>query len=93
MKQPVYYWDPVIAPSSLLFYSGKMFPAWKGNAFFGGLASQKIVRLTLEGDKVVGEEWLLADREERFRDIREAPDGALYMVTDEGRVLRLRADS
>jgi aldose sugar dehydrogenase len=91
MTQPVYYWDPVIAPSGLLFYSGKMFPAWKGNAFIGGLGSSKLVRLTLEGDRVTGEEWLVADREERYRDVREAPDGAIWLVAEEGKLLRIAA--
>ena len=89
MEQPVYYWDPVIAPSSLLFYSGDMFPAWKGSAFFGGLGGQKLVRLTLEGDRVIGEEWLLTEREERYRDVRQAPDGAIWLATDEGKLIRL----
>lgn len=91
MRQPVYYWDPVIAPSSLLFYSGDMFPAWKDSAFFGGLGGQKLVRLTLEGDRVISEEWLLADREERYRDVREGPDGAIYLLSDEGKLLRVAA--
>jgi aldose sugar dehydrogenase len=91
MQQPVYYWDPVIAPSGLLFYSGKMFPGWKGNAFIGGLGSSKLVRLTLDGDRVVGEEWLVSDREERYRDVREAPDGAIWLVAEEGKLLRLAA--
>jgi aldose sugar dehydrogenase len=82
-EQPVYYWDPVIAPSGAQFYSGKAFPAWRGNLFVGGLKDQKLVRLTLENARVSGEEHLLADRGERVRDVREGPDGALYVVTDE----------
>jgi glucose/arabinose dehydrogenase len=94
MEQPVYYWDPVIAPSGMVFYSGKLFPAWRGSLFVGGLGSQNLVRLSLDGDKVVGEERLLQDlqpQRERIRDVVEGPDGALYLVTDspKGRVLKL----
>ena len=83
-EQPVYYWDPVIAPSGAQFYSGKLFPAWKGNLFVGGLKQKALVRLMLENDRVVGEEHLFADRGHRIRDVREGPDGALYVVTDQG---------
>ena len=83
MQQPVYYWDPVIAPSGAQFYSGKLFPAWKGSLFIGALREQRLVRLAIEGEKVVGEEHLLHDRGKRIRDVREGPDGALYIVTDE----------
>jgi glucose/arabinose dehydrogenase len=79
---PVYYWDPVIAPSGLEIYSGKAFPAWRGNLFVGGLMSQAIVRLSLKNDRVTGEEHLAADRNKRVRDIRQGPDGFLYAVTD-----------
>jgi aldose sugar dehydrogenase len=82
-EQPVYYWDPVIAPSGLQFYTGDAFPAWRGSLFVGGLASQRLVRLVIEGNRVVGEEHLLADRGKRVRDVRQGPDGALYVVTDE----------
>jgi aldose sugar dehydrogenase len=80
---PVYYWDPVIAPSGMQFYTGKAFPAWKGSVFVGGLASQRLVRLVLKGDRVVGEEHLLTDRGRRIRDVRQGRDGELYIVTDE----------
>ena len=83
MEQPVYYWDPVIAPSGMQFYDGKAFPAWKGNLFIGALRGQALVRLVMENDKVVGEEHLLHERGKRIRDVREGPDGALYLVTDE----------
>jgi glucose/arabinose dehydrogenase len=83
MVQPVYYWDPVIAPSGAQFYDGKAFPAWKGNLFVGALREHRLVRLVIEGERVVGEEHLLADRGKRVRDVREGPDGALYLVTDE----------
>lgn len=82
-EQPVYYWDPVIAPSGAQFYSGKLFPSWKGNLFVGGLGATVLVRLVIENDRVVGEERLFADRRQRIRDVREGPDGALYVVTDQ----------
>jgi len=81
--QPVYYWDPVIAPSGMQFYTGDAFPAWRGSLFVGGLVSQRLVRLVIEGNRVVGEEHLLAERGQRVRDVRQGPDGALYVVTDE----------
>ncbi len=82
MEQPVYYWDPVIAPSGMVFHSGRLVPEWQGNVFVGGLGSMKLVRLQLQDDKVVGEEWLLQDRHQRIRAVKEGPDGALYVVTD-----------
>ena len=94
MEQPLYYWDPVIAPSGMLFYTGSLFPAWKDSLFIGGLGSTNLVRLSLKGEKVVGEERLLQDlqpQRERIRDVRQGPDGAIYVVTDsgKGRVLKL----
>ncbi|HVI32659.1 PQQ-dependent sugar dehydrogenase [Phenylobacterium sp.] len=91
LEQPVYYWDPVIAPSGMAFYQGNLFPAWKDNLFVGGLSSKALVRLVLDGDKVVGEERLLTDVGERIRDVVVGPDGALYLATDNntGRVLRV----
>lgn len=88
---PVYYWDPVIGPSGAQFYSGDAFPAWRGNLFVGALRDKALVRLVFEGDRVVGEERLLADRGKRIRDVRQGGDGALYVVTDEadGELLRL----
>ena len=83
-ERPVYYWDPVIAPSGLQFYSGNAFPDWRGNLFVGNLKDQNLVRLVLDNDRVIGEEHLLADRGQRVRDVRQGPDGALYIVTDEG---------
>lgn len=90
-EQPVYYWDPVIAPSGMQFYTGDAFPAWRGSLFVGGLASQQLVRLVIEGNRVVGEEHLLAERGKRVRDVRQGPDGALYVVTDEsdGELLKI----
>ena len=96
MEQPVYYWDPVIAPSGMLFYTGNMFPEWKGSLFIGGLVTKNLVRLDIKGDKVTGEERLLRDLQpaaERIRDVRQGPDGAIYLLTDseQGRLLKLVA--
>ncbi|MDQ3750040.1 MAG: PQQ-dependent sugar dehydrogenase [Acidobacteriota bacterium] len=82
-EQPVYYWDPVIAPSGAQFYTGSAFPAWRSSFFIGGLASQRLVRLVIKDNRVVGEEHLLTDRGQRIRDVRQGPDGALYVVTDQ----------
>jgi glucose/arabinose dehydrogenase len=90
MEQPVYYWDPVIAPSGMIVYRGSMFPQWQGSILIAGLSSAKVVRLQMDGDKVVGEEWLLADRGSRFRDLQQGPDGAIYALTVQGELLRLR---
>lgn len=89
MEQPVYYWDPVQSPSGITFYSGNMIPEWKNNLFVGGLSSKHIARLVIVNNKVVGEERLLADQNQRFRDVGEGNDGALYAVTDEGRLYRI----
>lgn len=90
-EQPVYYWDPVIAPSGMQFYTGNAFPEWKGNIFVGGLATQKLVRLVMKNNRVIGEENLLTDRDARIRDVRQGNDGMLYVVTDEsdGELLRI----
>ena len=94
MEQPLYYWDPVIGPSGMAFYTGNLFPAWKGNLFIGGHASKDLVRLELNGEKVVGEERLLTDlqpQREAIRDVRQGPDGAIYLLADgkEGRLVKL----
>jgi aldose sugar dehydrogenase len=94
MEQPKYYWDPVIAPSGMVFYTGTLFPAWQNSLFVGGLGSVNLVRLTLKGEQVVGEERLLQDlqpQRERIRNVRQGPDGALYLLTDnsKGRILKL----
>jgi glucose/arabinose dehydrogenase len=81
-EQPVYYWDPVIAPSGAQFYTGNVFPAWRGSLFIGGLASQRLIRLVIKDNRVVGEEHLLTERGQRIRDVRQGPDGSLYVVTD-----------
>jgi glucose/arabinose dehydrogenase len=83
MEQPLYYWDPVIAPSGMAFYTGALFPEWRGNLLVGGLRGQQVARLVLKGDKVVGEERLLTELKKRIRDVRQGPDGAVYVLTDE----------
>ncbi len=91
MEQPIYQWTPVIAPSGMAFYTGTLFPQWKGNVFIGGLSTRILVRLELDGEKVTKEERLLGEIGERIRDVRMGPDGALWLATDSsnGRVLRL----
>jgi glucose/arabinose dehydrogenase len=83
MEQPVYYWDPVIAPAGAQFYTGSAFPEWRNNLFVGSMKDQMLVRLTLANDRVSGEEHLLKGRGQRVRDVRQGPDGALYLVTDQ----------
>lgn len=82
MEPPVYYWDPVIAPSGAQFYTGSAFPAWRGSLFVGALREMRLVRVVIEDGRVTGEEHLLTDRNQRIRDVRQGPDGALYVVTD-----------
>ena len=94
MEQPIYYWDPIIGPSGMTFYTGSLFPQWKGNLFVGGHGSRDLVRLTLNGDKITGEERLLKElspKGEAIRDVRTGPDGALYLLTDgpQGKLLKL----
>jgi len=91
LEQPVYYWTPSIAPSGMAFYTGKAFPAWKGDVFVGAMSGQQLVRLELKGGHVVGEEKLLMDRCKRTKDVREGPDGMVYVITDEpvSEILRL----
>ncbi|MDP3853185.1 PQQ-dependent sugar dehydrogenase [Phenylobacterium sp.] len=91
MEQPVYYWDPVIAPAGLAFHDGKGFPAWKGSALIGGLSSKRVVRLAMKDGKVVGEEHLFTELGERIRDVVVGPDGAVWLATDnaKGRVLKV----
>ncbi|NNF00125.1 MAG: PQQ-dependent sugar dehydrogenase [Pyrinomonadaceae bacterium] len=88
---PVYYWDPVIAPSGMEVYNGTAIPEWNGNIFVGGLASNLLVRLVIKDKKVVGEEHLLTDRGQRIRDVKQGYDGFLYVVTDSanGELLRI----
>jgi aldose sugar dehydrogenase len=91
MEQPVKYWVPSIAPSGAAFYSGKLFPKWNGSLFTGALAGKMLVRLQLNGNTVTGEERLLQNLYERIRDVRQGPDGALWLLTDNsaGRILRV----
>ena len=91
MEQPQYYWDPVIGPSGMIFHSGKGAPEFKGNIFVGGLRVQSLVRLMMDGDKVVGEQRLLTDRKERIRDVIEGPAGEMYLLTDavDGKLLKV----
>ena len=90
LEQPVYYWDPVLSPSGMTFYSGDKIPEWKNNLFIGGLSSTHIARLVIKDNKVTGEERLLANEGQRFRAVTEGKDGALYAVTDGGRLYQIR---
>jgi glucose/arabinose dehydrogenase len=91
MEQPIRQWTPVIAASGMAFYDGDMFERWKGSLFIGGLSSRILVRLSLDGETVTGEERLLGSLGERIRDVRAGPDGALLLATDSasGRILRV----
>lgn len=90
MEQPVYYWDPVIAPSGMVFYHGALFPDWQGDLLIGGLAGQALVRLTLDGERVTGEARYLQGQG-RVRDVGVARDGAVMILTDadDGALIRL----
>jgi len=89
LEQPVYYWDPVVSPSGMTFYSSDRIGEWKNNLFIGSLSAKHIVRLVIRDNKVVGEERLLATEQQRFRDITQGTDGALYAITDEGRLYQI----
>ncbi len=89
MEQARYYWDPVIAPSGLAFYTGNLFPQWKNSVFVGALGGQMLDRLRLDGKKVIAEEPLLMDQRTRIRDVRMGPEGAVYVLTDGGSLLKL----
>lgn len=89
MEQPVYYWDPVLSPAGMTFYNSDVISEWKNNLFVGGLSSMHIARLVIKDDKVVGEERLLADEKQRFRALTVGKDGALYAVTDAGRLYKV----
>ena len=88
MEQPIYFWFPDVAPSGMLFYTGDRFPEWKGNLFVGSLAGRALMRLVLDGDRVVGEERLLTERNQRVRDVRQGPDGTIYVLSGDS-LLRL----
>ena len=81
VEQPIYYWVPSIAPSGMMFYTGDLFPEWKGNLFVGAMAGQHLVRLVLNGERIVAEEKLLVDRKQRVREVRQGPDGAIYLLS------------
>ncbi|MFZ2490678.1 MAG: PQQ-dependent sugar dehydrogenase [Thermoanaerobaculia bacterium] len=91
IEQPVYYWDPVIAPSGMLFYTGNAYPGWKGSVFIGSLTPGLLTRLTMKNGRVLSEERYLESMDERIRDVEQGPDGLLYLATDsdEGRILRI----
>jgi aldose sugar dehydrogenase len=91
VTDPIWHWTPSIAPSGMAFYTGDLIPGWKGSLFNGALKFQLLSRLELKGDKAVKEERLLQDLSERIRDVRQGPDGALYLLTDNssGRILRI----
>ncbi len=91
MAQPATYWVPSISPSGMAYYTGAAFPAWRGNLFVGALSGERLVRLELEGERVVHEERLLRDLGHRIRDVRQGPEGHLYLLTDDsdGALLRL----
>ena len=95
MEQPVYYWDPVIAPSGMEFYTGDAYPGWKGSVFVGSLRPGLLVRLSLENGRVTREERYLGDLGARIRDVQQGPDGLLYLLTDarNGQLLRLEPAS
>ncbi|MBG6235788.1 glucose/arabinose dehydrogenase [Pedobacter sp. CAN_A7] len=89
MTQPVYYWDPVVSPSGMTFYNSDRIQEWRNNLFIGALSGMHIVRLVIENNLVIGEERLLAAESQRFRDITQGTDGALYAITDQGRLYKL----
>jgi len=89
MEQPVYYWDPVISPSGMTFYRGNRIPEWQNNLFVCALSGRHIARLVIENNRVMGEERLLVGESQRFRDITQGQDGALYAITDSGRLYKV----
>ncbi|RSF01457.1 PQQ-dependent sugar dehydrogenase [Achromobacter aegrifaciens] len=91
MEPPLYWWPKSPAISGMAFYNADRFPAWRNSVFIGALANQNLIRLTLDGDRVVAQEWLLTDRKQRIRDVRQGPDGYVYVLTDAspGELLRL----
>jgi len=92
LEQPVFYWDPSIAPSGMAFYTGDKFPAWRGSVLVGALAGKLVSRLETDGNRVTGEERMLQQLGERIRDVRQGPDGLVYLLTDSrnGRILRMK---
>ncbi|TYC62450.1 PQQ-dependent sugar dehydrogenase [Rhodobacterales bacterium] len=94
LEQPIHYWDPSIAPSGMVFVTSDRYPDWQGDLFVGALRGQHLARLDLRGDEVVGEDKFLTNLGERIRDVRQGPDGYLYVLTDsdDGKLLRLLPD-
>jgi aldose sugar dehydrogenase len=92
LEQPIHYWDPSIATSGLAFYTGTGLPAWQGSIFVGGLAGHLLSRLEMNGSRVVREERLFEDFGRRIRDVRQGPDGRLYLLTDQGKGELLRVE-
>src|SRR5262249_61914658 len=80
VDEPIYYWDPDIGPSGMMFYTGTMFPEWKGHLFVGAMPSQYLSHMVVNGDRIVSEEKLLTDLKQRIRDVRQAPDGSIYVL-------------
>lgn len=95
LQQPVHYWDPSMAPSGMAFYTGDKFPAWRGSILVGALAGKHVARLDMKGNEVAREERMLRELGERIRDVRQGPDGFVYLLTDasQGRILRLKPAS
>ncbi len=89
MEQPIYYWDPVISPSGMTFYKGNRMAEWQNNLFIGSLSGMHIARLVIQNGRITGEERLLASEGQRFRDVTQGMDGALYAITDGGRLYRI----
>ena len=91
VEEPVYFWFPDIAPSGMMFYTGDLFPEWKGNLFVGGMeaSEREVVRLVVNGERVVAQEKLLTDLKQPIRDIRQGPQGEVYVLTRTGSLLRL----
>ncbi len=92
MEEPRYYWDPVIAPSGMIFYDGAMFEEWQNNLFIAGLRAEAIVRVILDGDMVLAEEHILTSEKQRFRDVAQGIDGSLYAITDAGRLYQIKTN-
>jgi glucose/arabinose dehydrogenase len=84
MEQPVHYWTPAIVPSGIMFYTGTRFPNWRGDLFVAGLGGEQLSRVVLDGEEFVGEEVLLKNELGRLRDVREGPDGYIYLAIDGG---------
>ena len=90
LEQPTYYWDPSVSPSGMTFYTGNQIPEWQNNLFVGTLSGMHIARLVIDkNNRIIGEERLLSEEFQRFRDVHQGKDGALYAVTDQGRLYRI----